>query len=548
MTQPRRISAVSIAERVAQEQCQEAVGQQVGYQVRLDSAKSECTQLLFMTPGVLLRQMQTSPLLKQYTTIIIDEIHERDKYQEFLMIVLRDLIPLRPDLRVVLMSATLQTQTLISYFADAKPAVVEMEGRMFPVQEFFLEHILELTAYVDGGEAGAANGAQLEADLAALLTDQEEDKCTLQCVMCGKSGFSDGAALGEHLAFCGGVAADSVGGHEGLKSPENTPKDLSQLEDYDVDEKIELEEYDIDGRLEVDDSDIMGLGSLAGLAATETPNGLESIVASPNTDDAGDCFDKVADETPKWDGESPFDADVGTGAELTPRQDDLLNQYQAMHDDEQIDNFLLLEVVKYIAKSSYGDGAILVFLPGWQEISELSLLLETTSPFRDRSRYLILPLHSGIPSKDQRRVLQRPPAGKRKIVLSTNIAETSLTIEDISFVVDTGRAKEKNYDPHLKTSTLQSTWISQASSKQRKGRAGRTKAGVCFHLFSSRRHGSLRPFTESELLRTPLVRVLHIVTNYAISSFSHLNELPFSGGTLSHVQTARFSAWWTRGR
>ena len=123
--------------------------------------------------------------------------------------------------------------------------------------------------------------------------------------------------------------------------------------------------------------------------------------------------------------------------------------------------------------------------------------------------------------------------------ISTNIAETSLTIDDVAFVVDTGRmspngivftlsglksnkrfsdvahifivtkrhigAKEKDYDPHLNTSTLQPVWISQSSSKQRKGRAGRTKAGVCFHLFSSRRHQSMRPFVESELLRTPLV-------------------------------------------
>ena len=79
-----------------------------------------------------------------------------------------------------------------------------------------------------------------------------------------------------------------------------------------------------------------------------------------------------------------------------------------------------------------------------------------------------------------------------------------ITIDDVAFVCDTGRAKEKNYDPHLKTSTLQPVWISQASAKQRRGRAGRTKAGVCFHLFSRRRHASLRPFLESELLRTPL--------------------------------------------
>ena len=83
----------------------------------------------------------------------------------------------------------------------------------------------------------------------------------------------------------------------------------------------------------------------------------------------------------------------------------------------------------------------------------------------------------------------------------------ALTIEDVSFVVDSGLAKEKNYDPHLKTSTLQQTWISQASCKQRKGRAGRTKAGVCFHMFSRRRFESMAQFTESELLRTPLVSV-----------------------------------------
>jgi ATP-dependent RNA helicase DHX36 len=92
-------------------------------------------------------------------------------------------------------------------------------------------------------------------------------------------------------------------------------------------------------------------------------------------------------------------------------------------------------------------------------------------------------------------------------VLSTNIAETSVTIDDVAFVIDSGRAKEKNYDPHLKTSTLQPMWISQASAKQRRGRAGRTKAGVCFHLFSRRRHASFREFLESELLRTSLEEI-----------------------------------------
>ena len=142
------------------------------------------------------------------------------------------------------------------------------------------------------------------------------------------------------------------------------------------------------------------------------------------------------------------------------------------------------------------------FSPHFFLISPPSLPPPPFSPLTPPSPRL--QLHSGIPSKDQRKVFQATPNGCRKIVLATNIAETSITIDDIAFVVDTGKAKEKSYDPHLKTATLQAVWVSQASARQRRGRAGRTKAGVCFHMFSRARHSSLRPFLESELLRTPL--------------------------------------------
>ncbi|CAM9850906.1 unnamed protein product, partial [Discosporangium mesarthrocarpum] len=131
-------------------------------------------------------------------------------------------------------------------------------------------------------------------------------------------------------------------------------------------------------------------------------------------------------------------------------------------------------------------------------------LLRSSVSFSDTRKFLILPLHSGIPMAKQREVFARPPQGCRKIVLSTNIAETSVTIDDVAFVVDSGRVKEANYDPHLKIKTLTPQWVSKASARQRRGRAGRTKAGVCFHLFSARRHDSLKEHQESELLRTPL--------------------------------------------
>jgi len=473
VTQPRRISAISIAERVGQEQClQKSVGGLIGYQVRLEAASSKDTQLLFLTPGVLLRKLQSSPRLAEYTHIIIDEVHERDRYTEFLLITLRDLLPLRPDLRLVLMSATLQTDVLMSYFTDGghpyyqqyPPIKIEIEGRTFPVQEFYLEHVLQMTEYIDPDtldqdEEAPMSMDELEMELAKLMAQTqpkplgEDSSDALRCML--------GGDMPMDRTFAAAENEDSV----------EESFNIDEFDDYDVDETAELDGYD----------------DVAGATDASSPSEREESIA--------------VDESQLWDGEGTFDEGPTRDEALENR---ILDKYQTMHDDETVNTDLLLETLHYINKSSKGDGAVLVFLPGWREISEFSLLLESTAPFHNQNKFLILPLHSGIPSSNQRRVLQRPPKGVRKIVLSTNIAETSLTIEDVSFVVDTGRAKEKDYDPHLKTSTLQSTWISKASAKQRKGRAGRTKAGVCFHLFSRRRHESMRDFVESELLRTPL--------------------------------------------
>jgi ATP-dependent RNA helicase DHX36 len=136
-------------------------------------------------------------------------------------------------------------------------------------------------------------------------------------------------------------------------------------------------------------------------------------------------------------------------------------------------------------------GAILVFLPGWDDISTLKdTLLQSGSPFAS-NRYRVLPLHSLIAPNDQRCVFQKLPQGVRKIVLSTNVAETAITIEDVAFVINSGRMKEKSFDPYTGVSTLQGTFVSQASEKQRRGRAGRCQPGLCFHLYSRHRSSQL---------------------------------------------------------
>jgi len=521
VTQPRRISATSIAERVAAERC-EAVGNTVGYSVRLDSASNNSTQLMFVTPGILLRKFQSNPTLEEFTHIIIDEIHERDKHTEFLMIALRELLNKRKDLHVILMSATIQTNELMTYWSGVghfsdnsersgeiaaavqqqenhyKPAEINIPGRTFPVQEFFLEDVLAMTKFMNSKRMGSGrdDNDRIEADLSSLLErsqkrhHHDDDNSSthskkmkkaitngdnsLTCLMCGQSGFSCPEELGTHVALCNG------GGKVNM---------------------LELEKR----VRRIDASTIHGFNETK-TALSEIPdNSFDEDTSKGNKiDEVGEDEARLSES--KWDGENSYAAaNFGVGPTLT--ENELLNRYQGIHDDDEVDSELLMEVIKYINDSSYGDGAILVFLPGWQEISEVSMMLQDTSPFCDNSRYLVLPLHSGIHSRDQKRVFQRPPHGVRKIVLSTNIAETSVTIDDVEFVVDSGRAKEKNYDPHLKSSTLQAVWVSKASAKQRKGRAGRTKPGVCFYLFSRTRHESFRPFLESELLRTSLEEI-----------------------------------------
>ena len=174
---------------------------------------------------------------------------------------------------------------------------------------------------------------------------------------------------------------------------------------------------------------------------------------------------------------------------------------------EDVDLELLALVISHICKADADvSGAILIFLPGWLEISQVKRMLEDKIDAGDLPKLDVLPLHSKISPAEQKLVFKpSTPAKGRKVVLSTNIAETSVTIEDIVYVVDSGLAKESSYDPHMGVSTLQTQWISKASANQRKGRAGRCQRGVCYRLYSQRMYEKMfADHTTPELLRSPL--------------------------------------------
>lgn len=181
----------------------------------------------------------------------------------------------------------------------------------------------------------------------------------------------------------------------------------------------------------------------------------------------------------------------------------LLDKYLATVNSELVDFVLVEKLLKKICTDST-DGAILVFFTGWDDIQKTIERLQRNSFFKDASKFLLLALHSKVPSLDQKKVFERPPPGCRKIVLSTNIAESSITIDDVVYVINTGRMKEKSYDPYINVSTLLSSWISKASAKQRAGRAGRCRPGICYHLYSKIRGASFLDFQVPEVKRMPL--------------------------------------------
>ncbi|KAI9153106.1 hypothetical protein LWI28_006003 [Acer negundo] len=376
-TQPRRISAISVAARISSERG-ENLGETVGYHIRLESKRSAQTRLLFCTTGVLLRQLVQDPNLNHVSHLLVDEIHERGMNEDFLLIILRDLLPRRPDLRLILMSATINADLFSKYFGDAP--TVHIPGLTFPVADLFLEDVLEKTRYKI------------------------------------KSEF------------------DNFQGNSRRKRREQDSKkdDLTAL----------FEDVEID--------------SLYKTYSASTRASLEA-----------------------WSG-------------------------------SQLDLGLVETTVEYICRNE-SDGAILVFLTGWDDISKLHDKIKRNNILGDPSKFLVLPLHGSLPTVNQREIFDRPPQNKRKIVLATNIAESSITIDDVVYVIDCGKAKETSYDALNKLACLLPSWISKVSAHQRRGRAGRVQPGVCYKLYPRIIHDAMLQYQLPEILRTPLQQLcLHI--------------------------------------
>jgi hypothetical protein len=466
------------------------------------------------------------------------------------MIVLKFVCTQRKDLKLILMSATMQTSKLSAYFGGVPQ--IHMGGSVFPVQEFFLEHALRFTDYMANQPAvgGGGSGGKNDSALATYLRKSLEYSCNY----CGGGPFKSPEELGTHCALCTGtmeVAATVSGSNYSRNTRHSSAEELVRMlaaavtsaemdrqkgsssnKRFSASAALQGVRPHITAAPAAKDSRQRVRGGRGGKSAGAeqgddvVPNGDDAReeITDANGDEDGDEEDE--EEGEEGDGIQGDDEDeeaegmssakavssvevnnegANTADDTGDVSDSLLRQYQYSFDDSQVDYDLILALLRYVFNSEFcKEGSVLVFMPGWDDISRMHRILSTTPEFGNSNKYKLIQLHSGIPRKTQNQVFEPLGPGEHKIILSTNIAETSITIDDVAVVIDSGRVKEKVYDPHVKLAYLKSAWISQASARQRKGRAGRTRAGVCFHLFSKRRHTSLPEFQDSELLRMPL--------------------------------------------
>lgn len=180
----------------------------------------------------------------------------------------------------------------------------------------------------------------------------------------------------------------------------------------------------------------------------------------------------------------------------------LMNAYQQQfNEDSEVDHDLILSLLEGLYRSQH-PGAVMVFLPGYNDIVAQRDLITSTLP---AGTYKICILHGQMDSRDQWQALQRH--GVRKIILSTNIGQTSITIPDLAYIIDSGKVKMKTFDSVTESSQLQSVWISQADANQRSGRAGRTQNGVCYRLYSTAKYQFMPKYCFPEFMRIPLTEI-----------------------------------------
>ena len=501
--QPRRIAAASLARRVSAERG-EKLGETVGYKVRFDSQVMQTSgSITYCTTGIMLQLLQNSPsFLDSVSYILLDEVHERQIDLDLLMLYLKRAIKSRrargeriPN--IVVMSATLDVDLFASYFENKAPdgqfipaPNIRVPGRSFPVQKHYLDDFLgRLTDVYSPG-------------VLSIFLQELHTKRYLE-----RYGLFPGSQLEEKELGQEDVAAES-------ELPEiESPELLEVVEALDAGPGAGPATEPVPEPTEPVPESTETVSESTETATESTPEPAETAEPAESAESAETTKSTAArlkseqapneSEETRSEGEELFDEERPEAeAEIEPEP-------LALDEDHYVPTNLIGLAIGYVLSTST-EGAILVFLPGLRYLIDAEkFLLENGSllglDFADKDRFKIMQLHSSLP-EGQMELFSELQPGCRRIILATTIAETSVTIPDVKYVIDSGKLHQSVYEPRSRLSRMVCRWTSQSSIHQRAGRAGRLRNGEYFGVFPRSVQEQLRITALPELKMADLQR------------------------------------------
>lgn len=462
ITQPRRVAAISLARRVAEEMGtplgSSSPASRVGYSVRFDHSTSPCTRIKFLTEGMLLQEMLRDPWLRQYSAVVVDEVHERGVNVDLVLGFLRNLVVGKGEgrggvpLKVAVMSATANMDSLLAFFEEGYGVVDEDEA------------------------------SRLERDRGGMHDSDNESEWS-------------GISSSEDRSHDDGLI--KVNGH-GIKRNGKELNNKHQSSAWEKTSKANSRSSD-----EVDNTSLQN--------GKRQENKFSHVAT---------CY-------------------------IEGRQFPV----KIIYSPEPVPDFVdaCLRTIFQIHYKEPMPGDILVFLTGQETVESLENLVKeyALGMGPDVPKLLVLPLFAALPQAAQQRVFQPGPPKTRKIILATNIAETSVTVSGVRFVVDCGKAKIKQFRSRIGLDSLLVKPISQSAAIQRKGRAGREAPGQCYRLYTEKDYLSLQPSNTPEILRCDLSQAILTMKARGVNNiigFPFLDRPPREGLEKALIQLFQLQA------
>jgi ATP-dependent helicase HrpA len=499
-TQPRRIAARTVAARIAEE-LDTDLGSTVGYQVRFSDNSSDQTLVKLMTDGILLTELQRDRRLLRYDTLIIDEAHERSLNIDFILGYLKRLLPSRPDLKVIITSATIDPQRFSEHFGEA-------ESNQHSSEAESNQHSSEAESNQHSAGAEGTESEAPQQDLrrgtryrpnepgaeglgrGAGAVGGNRSRTYGEAPVTGPANRASGPVSGRCVGEVPPRGAERSGGFRGVAPRANTVGELPPR----------------------------GRGAHSGGSGGSPPQASTAQRGVP-----GGSPPQASTAQRGVPGGRPPGQHVPV-IEVSGRTYPVEVRYRPITDPDRPDEEprdqaqAISDAVDEL--SAVGPGDILVFLSGEREIRDTADALKERAG--EPGGLEVLPLYARLSTAEQYRIFQ--PHRGRRVVLATNVAETSLTVPGIRYVVDPGTARISRYSYRTKVQRLPIEPISQASANQRKGRCGRLSDGICIRLYSEEDFAARPEFTDPEILRTNLASV---ILRMAALDLGEMADFPF---------------------